>query len=111
LLKKAHGQHGQEVYCNVSALITSSRCFVAVHEDVGYPYKLACIDRQAEKLLWKSEVFATWWAGATGIHRMWVTVTEQNKRIVLFGSAATGMHVEAFRPEDGANLFRFSTSY
>jgi hypothetical protein len=101
----------RKFWCNVSALIKPSRCYVAVHDDVGYPYKLACIDRTTGKVLWKSEVFGTWWGGAEGIHEMWLAVTEQNERIVLFGSAATGMHVEAFRPKDGKNLFRFSTSY
>src|SRR5262249_37561015 len=100
-----------QLCCHVSALMRASRCYVAVHEDVGYPYDLACIDRGTGKVRWKSEVFGTWWGGATGIHEMCVTITEQNKRIVLFGSAATGIHVEAFRPEDGVNLFRFSTSY
>src|SRR5262249_49882039 len=98
-------------HSNVSGLMTPSRCFVATHEDSGYSYRLACINRQTGKMLWKSEVFATWWEHSTGIGHMWVTVTEQNKRIVLFGCASTGMHVEAFRPEDGTNLFRFSTSY
>jgi hypothetical protein len=97
--------------CGVSGLISHSRCFVAVHESVGYPYQLACIDRETAKTLWESQVFGTWWGSASGIHCMWVAVTEQNNRIVIFGSAATGMHMEAFRPEDGKNLFRFSTYY
>jgi hypothetical protein len=100
-----------EVHCNVSALITASRCFVAVHGDAGYAFQLASIDRDTGKVHWKSEVFGTWWNDISGVHHMWVTVTEQDKRIVLFGAASTGMHVEVFRPEDGANLFRFSTSY
>jgi hypothetical protein len=99
------------VYSNVSALMTPSRCYVAVHGDVGYPYRLVCVERSSAKVAWKSDVWATWWAGAENRHDMWVAVTEQNKRIVVFGAADTGFHVEAFRPEDGANLFRFSTRY
>jgi hypothetical protein len=82
-----------------------------VHERVGYPYDLVCIDRTTGKALWKSKVFGSWWYGASGQHMMWVTVTEQDKRIIVFGSAGTGAHVEGFRAEDGKNLFRFSTSY
>jgi hypothetical protein len=99
------------VCCSVSALITPSRCYIAVHEDVGYSYPLYCIDRLTAKIVWKSEVWATWWGGASGVHHMSVAVTEQNNRIVVFGAAATGIHVEAFQRDDGTNLFRFSSSY
>jgi hypothetical protein len=99
------------LWCDVSALMTASRCFLAVHDSVGYPYDLVCIDRVTGKTLWKSAVFGTWWYGASGQHRMYVTIVEQGERVIVFGSAYTGAHVEAFRAEDGANLFRFSTSY
>ena len=95
----------------LSTFMTPTRCYVAVHDDVGYPFPLACIDRVSKKLLWKSKVWGTWWANATGQHRMCVTITEQSNRIVVFGVAATGLHVEAFRSDNGENLFRFSTSY
>jgi hypothetical protein len=97
---------------NVSALMKPSHCYIAVHENVGHGYKLACIDRTSEKLVWKTDVFGTWWGDfSTGPAQMWVSVTEQKERIVVFGAAATGLHVEAFRAKDGKNLFRFSTSY
>jgi hypothetical protein len=99
------------VLCGVSALVTPTRCYLAVHGDVGYPYPVACIDRSTAKVVWKSEVWGTWWGGATGIHFMWVAVTEQNDRIVVFGAGTTGIHVEAFRPDNGKNVFRFSSSY
>jgi hypothetical protein len=72
---------------------------------------MACIDRKTSKVRWKSKVFGSFWGNATGRHLMWVALKEQNKRVVVFGSAHTGLHVEAFSPEDGTNLFRFSTSY
>jgi hypothetical protein len=106
-----HKTSDGKIYCSVSALMNPSRCCVAVYGNVGTPYKLTCIDRTTGKILWKSDVFGTWWGGSTGIHYMWVTVTEQNDRIVLFGAASTGIHVEAFREKDGKNLFRFSSSY
>jgi hypothetical protein len=99
------------VLCGVSAFVTPTRCYLAVHGDVGYSYPVACIDRSTAKVIWKSEVWGTWWGGATGIHFMWVAVTEQHDRIVVFGAGTTGIHVEAFRPDDGKNVFRFSSSY
>ena len=101
-----------QVCDNVSALITSGRCYIALHDDFGYPYQLVCIDRLTAKIVWKSEVWSMWWGAIAGFGgNMWVAVTEQNKRIVVFGAGSTGIHVEAFREDDGINLFRFSSSY
>ena len=97
--------------CYVSVLITPSRCYIAVHDDVGYPYDLACIDRTSAKVLWKSKAWGTWWGGVSGRQRqMFVTVTEQDNRVVVFGSGDTGINAEAFRSDNGANLFRFSST-
>jgi hypothetical protein len=95
---------------NISALMTPSRCYVAVHGNWGNPFKLTCIDRATGKILWTSEVYGSYWGSGGGRGEMFVAITEQGNRIVVFGSSI-GMHVEAFRPEDGANLFRFATTY
>jgi hypothetical protein len=108
LLRKADSGR---VWSNVSALLTPKRCYVAVHGDEGYGYWLTCIDRTSDKVLWKARVWASWWGGTTGVGHMWVTVTEQKGRVVVFGAESIGMHVEAFRAEDGQNVFRFATSY
>jgi len=94
---------------DVSPLVLSDRCYLAVHDDVGYPYRLTCLDRKSGKVVWKSDVFSHFWGAATGQHAMYVAVTEQGGRVVVFGASWTGFHVEAFRPDDGAPLFRFST--
>lgn len=96
---------------NVSALVNDKRCYVAVHDDRGHSYKLTCIDRSSNKIIWQHEVWGHWWYDSTGRSRGWVTITEQNGRIVVFGQAGIGFHVEAFRSEDGKNLFRVSNSY
>ena len=98
----------RELFC---ALITPARCYVAGHESVRYPYRLASVDRGTGKTRWVAKVWASWWYGATGHHHQWVEVTEQEDRVVVFGVASTGFHVEAFRQDDGANVFRFSNSY
>jgi hypothetical protein len=95
----------------MSALITPSRCYIAAYDDFGYPYRLACVERASLKLRWVTEVWASWWGATTGVHHQWVEVTEQGNRIVVFGIASVGFHVEAFRLEDGVNTFRFSNSY
>ena len=46
---------------SVSPLIRPDRCYLALHEEVGYPYKLACLDRKTGKVLWKSDVFSHFW--------------------------------------------------
>lgn len=96
--------HGS--FDTVSALMTPERCFVAVHGCIGYPYKLACVERASGKLRWISEVWASWWYSATGLHFHSVEVTEQGGRVVVFGVASGTFHVEAFRMEDGINVLR-----
>ena len=42
---------------------------------------------------------------------MFTYVVEEGQRVVVFGAGSTGFHVEAFRKDDGRNLFRFANSY
>jgi hypothetical protein len=100
-----------ELYYDISALPSSKCIYVAVHDDIGYPYPLACLDRVSGKIIWKSEVCGTWWGIGMGIHFMNIAIVQQDNRVIVFGSGDTGMHVEGFRVDDGSNLFRFSTSY
>ena len=86
---------------NVSALFTPVRCYLAVHGDWGYGFQLICIDRPSAKVLWKTDVWGTWWAGVEGQSDMWVAVTEQKNRVSVFGASSNGIHVEGFRKEDG----------
>jgi hypothetical protein len=99
-----------KVFSNVSALFTPVRCYVAVHNDCGYPFQLICIDRSSAKVVWKTDVWGTWWGGVSGPSEMWVDVREQKDRVLVFGASA-GIHIEGFRKEDGKNLFRFSSGY
>jgi hypothetical protein len=95
----------------VCALITASNCYVAVYDSVGYPYRLACVERSSAKIRWIAEVWASWWGHATGRHHHWVEVTEQGNRVAVFGVASVGFHAEVFRVDDGVNVLRFSNSY
>jgi hypothetical protein len=96
---------------SVSAILSPSRYYVAVHEDVGYPYRLACIDRASGKERWSAKTWGSWAFNADGVFDCWITVTEQDDRIILFGAASTGFHVEGFRSDDGRNLFRVSNTF
>jgi len=62
-------------------------------------------------VLWVADVWGCWWTPSSGQSDQWIEVTEQDDRVIVFGVASTGFHVEAFRAEDGANLFRVSNSY
>jgi hypothetical protein len=95
----------------LSALITRSHCYVAAYDSGGYPYCLACVERSSAKVRWVADVWASWWGLATGPGKQWVEVTEQGGRVVVFGVASVGFHVEGFRRDDGVNVFRFSNSY
>jgi hypothetical protein len=99
------------VRTRLSALITPSRCYIAAYDSVGYPYRLACVERSSQTVRWVADVWASWWGGTTGSHWQWVEVAEQSSRVVVFGVSSTGFHVEGFRVKDGLNVFRFSNSY
>jgi hypothetical protein len=101
-----------KVYCHVNAFFTPRRCYVAVYSNSGSSYNLTCIDRKSAKVSWQSKVWATYWSGGlSGTVYTRVEVKEQDRRVFVFGSGTTGMHVEAFRSEDGTNLFRFANRY
>jgi hypothetical protein len=95
----------------VRALITPTRCYVAMHESVGYSYRLGCVERSPAGVRWTSDVWGSWWSASTGVSRHWVEIVEQGDRVVVFGIASVGFYVEGFRVTDGTNLFRFSNTY
>lgn len=96
---------------NVSGLVTKSRCYLAIHDEVGFPYTLACIDRSSGKVRWKADAWGCYIGGTGGQFDSAITVTEQDDRVIVFGGATTGFHVEGFRSDDGKNLFRVSNSF
>ena len=100
----------QQFYDEARALFTPTRCYVAIHESVGYSYRLGCVERTPSRTRWVSDVWGSWWCASTGVSRQWIEIVKQGDRVVVFGIGA-GFHVEAFRADDGANLFRFSNSY
>ncbi len=100
-----------KVRSDVSAFFTASRCYVAIHDDVGFPYVIACIDRSSGEVRWKSDVWGSYVGGTGGQFDSWITVTEQEDRVIVFGVATTGFHVEGFRSDNGANLFRVSNFF
>jgi hypothetical protein len=94
---------------SVQALMTPKRCYYVFHNDFGWGYPITCIERKSGKVIWKADVWATWCHRSYGPHpQSQVAIVEQDSRIVVFGISG-GAHVEAFRAEDGKNLFRFST--
>lgn len=101
----------QEGFGEARALFTPARCYVAFHGFAGYDYRVGCVERSPVKLRWVSGVWGCFWGLTTGAHREWVEIVEKGDQVVVFGVAATGFYVEAFRADDGANLFRFSNSY
>lgn len=94
-----------------AALITDICCYIAVYDDIGYPYQLACVERSTSRVRWITKVWGCWWAGASGLHRHSVEILENGDRVAVFGIASSGFHVEAFRVEDGTPLLRFSNTY
>ncbi len=107
---KERGDGGTFVV-NVSGSFTDKYCFLAVHDDVGYPHQVGCIDRISGKLVWKSTACGTWWGNVTGGFTSWVSVVPTDDgRVFVFG-AATGFYLHGFRASDGKSLVRFSSNF
>jgi len=96
----------------VTGLIHRDHCYVAVPGGFGHPFELRCLDRETGSEVWKANVWGTYWGTVAAEFRpTWISVTEQNGRVVVFGAAPAGIFVEAFAMKDGENLFRFSSRY
>lgn len=101
-----------KLWCNISCAFTGRHCFVAIHGDVGYSHDVACIDRETNKILWKTEACGCWWGGASGIHESWVTVVPTNDgRVFVFGSASIGFYAHGFDASNGKTVVQFSNNY
>lgn len=99
------------LWCRFSGLFTEKHCFIAVHNDVGYSHKVACIDRTTGNLDWASDACGCWFGGASGIHESWVTVAVQQEQVVIFGASWTGFYMHAFDVVTGKSRWRFSTAF
>jgi len=100
------------LWCNVSCTFTDERCFVAVHDNVGYSHDVACIDRKTGSIVRKSKACGCWWGGTTGQHHSWVTfVLSDDGRLFVFGSGSVGFYAHGFDGSNGKTLMRFSSNY
>jgi outer membrane protein assembly factor BamB len=103
-------------------MVLDERYYLAVYGMMGDPYDLFCINRKSGKVVWKARPWANGGIvdaahvilvggtlSATGLHL--VDMVHQGDRLLVFGSWKYGVSIECFNSNDGANLFRFSTSY
>ena len=86
---------------------------MAFHTDVGYLYKLICIDRESGCGLWQSEVWGDGYvgsySGAGYFH--WVAIKPQYDRVLVYGVSLIGAYIQGIRIDDGSRIFWFSTQY
>jgi hypothetical protein len=95
-----------------SGCFTDKRVFLAVHDNIGYPHKVGCIDRSSGKLLWRASACGCWWDGASGHHESWVSVgATDDDRVFVFGAASVGFYLHGFRSSDRRSLVRFSSNF
>jgi hypothetical protein len=113
LLKEVLHDGDFSTFHHFSAFFAPKHCYVAIYDDVGSPYTLACVDRSTEKLVWKTEGWGSWWyAVGGGVGKARVTVDAHDERVLVFACSGIGhVHAEGFRAQNGKNLFRFSNTY
>lgn len=98
---------------NLSAAFTKYRCFLTLHDDIGYGPTVACIDRDSGEVLWESHACGCFWdtIARMDFRDAWVSVFIHNDRVILYGKSFQGVYAHAFRQNDGKTLFRFSSSF
>ena len=111
LLKTAEKEHSTH---SMSCYMDKDRCIVGFLPEDCNPYKVFCLDRKSSKLLWSATIWNSVAVvpGRTGrgfTHLASMLV--QDKTLYVFGTEDFSMYIEAFRVEDGTNLFRFNTTY
>jgi hypothetical protein len=106
-------EHPSGLPARFSAVFTPKMCYVAIYDDAVYPYAVVCVDRQTARVIWRARGWGSWWyqiGGSVGNAR--VTLEIQDDRVVVFGVSGLGLiHAEAFRADNGKNIFRFSNTY
>jgi hypothetical protein len=100
----------EEVY---SALFTPKNVYVAKYDATRVVGVVACVNSADGRLIWKTQVWGSYWyqiGGGVGPPR--VSIELQNDRVLVFGVSGLGLiNVEAFRADNGKNIFRFSNTY
>jgi hypothetical protein len=91
-----------------SACFTSRNCYLAIYDGVECPFSLACFDRSTAKVVWTARACGSF---PGTILRARVAIDVQDDRVVAFGWAIAGLDAEAFRADNGKNLFRFSSRF
>jgi hypothetical protein len=93
--------------------LTPTECFLALRSygsDCEYP--LVAIDSQSGQVRWKSVVWGQYSpVGSSGTRYYRVSILLDEQRVIVLGAGTDGAHIEAFRRDTGASIFRFSTSY
>jgi len=100
------------LWCNISCTFTENNCFVAIHDDVGYPHDVSCIDRKTHEIVWTSKACGCWWGCSTGRHESGVSVVPTDDgRVFVFGAASIGFYAHGFGATNGKTLVHFSNNY
>lgn len=101
-----------ELSCRISGCFTDKHCYLAIHDDAGYPHAVASVDRSSGDVIWKTKACGCWFWGTTGIHESWVSVVHTaDDRVFVFGAASAGFYAHGFRASDGRSLMHFANNY
>jgi len=97
--------------CGVSCTFSDGMAFVAVHDNIGYPHSVACINVASETILWQSEACGCCWSSARGVFFSAVElVPASGGRVFVFGAASLGFYCHGF-DNKGSTLAVFSTNF
>jgi hypothetical protein len=95
----------------ISLSIQGETCFVAVHSDWSFGYRLFCVNRSTSKILWESTIRTDdgGLRGSTGSSWHCAEIIPQDKRVIVFGAAFDALYVVGLDSGNGKQLFRFTS--
>lgn len=86
-------------------------CVCAFYNEVGYGYKLHCIDRKTEIVVWRASINAAFYGTFSGTgFQSRVSIVLKNDRVFVYGACLEGAYVEVFSLGTGRPICRFTSA-
>lgn len=96
---------------SISAIRLGDEFIIATYYEDGYGCDICRLKANGE-LVWKERAWGEISPSKNGLgYHHWVELVVEKDRLFIFGGTDNSMYLECFRHDDGANEFRFGTSY
>jgi hypothetical protein len=96
---------------SLAAAIDTEYCVCAFYNEIGYGYKLHCVNLKKESVVWTKPVFAGFYGGVSGTgYQSRVSIHLKAGHAFVFGTCLMGSYVEVFSLKTGQPTCRFTSA-